>query len=62
LAVAFFDMTTLFILTQTKAQNIPLYLLFRLQYFFLGKHPLSIPSSFMNLPGYQRSSTSHPQP
>ncbi|KAI1520980.1 GPI ethanolamine phosphate transferase 2 [Pyrenophora tritici-repentis] len=35
LAVAFFDLTTLFILTQTKAQNIPLYFLFRLQYFFL---------------------------
>ncbi|KAF1947054.1 alkaline phosphatase-like protein [Clathrospora elynae] len=35
LAVAFFDLTTLFLLTQTKAQNIPLYLLFRLQFFFL---------------------------
>ncbi|KAG9196210.1 ethanolaminephosphotransferase [Alternaria panax] len=35
LAVAFFDLTTLFLLTQTKAQNIPLYLLFRLQHFFL---------------------------
>ncbi|KAI4654640.1 uncharacterized protein J4E79_008514 [Alternaria viburni] len=35
LAVAFFDLTTLFLLTQTKAQNIPLYFLFRLQYFFL---------------------------
>ncbi|KAJ4311565.1 major facilitator super transporter protein, partial [Neodidymelliopsis sp. IMI 364377] len=31
LAIAFFDLTTLFLLTQTKAQNIPLYLLFRLQ-------------------------------
>jgi hypothetical protein len=39
LAVAFFDLTTLFLLTQTKAQNIPLYLLFRLQYFFLSKLP-----------------------
>jgi ethanolaminephosphotransferase len=27
---------TLFLLTQTKAHNIPLYLLFRLQFFFLG--------------------------
>ncbi|KAF1839033.1 GPI ethanolamine phosphate transferase 2 [Decorospora gaudefroyi] len=35
LAVAFFDLTTLFLLTQTKAQNIPLYFLFRLQYFLL---------------------------
>ncbi|CAN9381830.1 unnamed protein product [Alternaria alternata] len=35
LAVAFFDLMTLFLLTQTKAQNIPLYFLFRLQYFFL---------------------------
>jgi hypothetical protein len=39
LAVAFFDLTTLFLLTQTKAQNIPLYLLFRLQYFLLSKTP-----------------------
>lgn len=37
LAVAFFDLTTLFLLTQTKAQNIPVYLLFRFQFFFLGK-------------------------
>ncbi|USP75789.1 GPI ethanolamine phosphate transferase 2 [Curvularia clavata] len=36
LAVAFFDLTTLFLLTQTKAQNIPLYFLFRLQYMFLS--------------------------
>ncbi|KAH5565815.1 GPI ethanolamine phosphate transferase 2 [Parastagonospora nodorum] len=35
LAVAFFDLTTLFLLTQTKAHNIPLYMLFRLQFFFL---------------------------
>jgi hypothetical protein len=39
LAIAFFDLTTLFLLTQTKAQNIPLYFLFRLQYFFLSKLP-----------------------
>ena len=44
LAVAFFDLTTLFLLTQTKAQNIPLYFLFRLQYFFLSK-PLHIAST-----------------
>ncbi|KAJ4337630.1 major facilitator super transporter protein [Didymella glomerata] len=36
LATAFFDMLTLFLLTQTKAQNIPLYLLFRIQYFLLS--------------------------
>ena len=31
---------TLFLITQTKAQNIPLYLLFRMQTFFLSKsHP-----------------------
>jgi hypothetical protein len=30
-------MLTLFLLTQTKAQNIPLYLLFRIQYFLLCK-------------------------
>ncbi|CAI6333296.1 unnamed protein product [Periconia digitata] len=36
LAVALFDLLTLFLLTQTKAQNIPLYLLFRLQFFFLS--------------------------
>ncbi|KAF1850947.1 GPI ethanolamine phosphate transferase 2 [Cucurbitaria berberidis CBS 394.84] len=35
LAVAFFDLMALFLITQTKAQNIPLYLLFRLQFFFL---------------------------
>jgi len=44
LAVAFFDLTTLFLLTQTKAQNIPLYFLFRFQYFFLSKLlPLHLP-------------------
>ncbi|KAF1933386.1 alkaline phosphatase-like protein [Didymella exigua CBS 183.55] len=36
LATAFFDMFTLFLLTQTKSQNIPLYLLFRIQYFMLS--------------------------
>ncbi|EMD67743.1 hypothetical protein COCSADRAFT_111827 [Bipolaris sorokiniana ND90Pr] len=36
LAVAFFDLTTLFLLTQTKAENIPLYFLFRLQNLFLS--------------------------
>ncbi|PVI02738.1 alkaline phosphatase-like protein [Periconia macrospinosa] len=36
LAVALFDLLTLILLTQTKAQNIPLYLLFRLQFFFLS--------------------------
>ncbi|KAH8733139.1 alkaline-phosphatase-like protein, partial [Phaeosphaeriaceae sp. PMI808] len=35
LAVAFFDLTALFLLTQTKAHNIPLYLLFRIQFFLL---------------------------
>jgi ethanolaminephosphotransferase len=43
LAVAFFDLMTLFLLTQTKAQNIPLYFLFRLQYFFLSRSSHSIP-------------------
>lgn len=37
LATSFFDLFTLFLLTQTKAQNAPLYLLFRLQFFFLCK-------------------------
>jgi len=32
-------MLTLFLLTQTNAQNIPLYLLFRIQYFLLCKRP-----------------------
>ncbi|XPS76453.1 major facilitator super transporter protein [Ascochyta lentis] len=41
LAIAFFDLSTLFLLTQTKAQNIPLYLLFRLQFFFLSLLNLS---------------------
>lgn len=40
LAVSFFDLLTLFLITQTKAQNIPLYLLFRIQFFFLCKPPL----------------------
>lgn len=35
LAMALFDLLSLFLVTQTKAQNIPLYLLFRLQFFFL---------------------------
>lgn len=39
MAVALFDLFTLFLLTQTKAHNIPLYLLFRLQFFFLSKFP-----------------------
>ncbi|KAH7348158.1 alkaline-phosphatase-like protein [Pyrenochaeta sp. MPI-SDFR-AT-0127] len=41
LAVAFFDLTTLFLITQTKAQNIPVYLLFRLQFVFLSLLDLS---------------------
>ncbi|KAJ4379144.1 major facilitator super transporter protein [Didymella sp. IMI 355093] len=41
LATAFFDMLTLFLLTQTKAQNIPLYLLFRIQFFLLSLLPLT---------------------
>jgi hypothetical protein len=40
LATSFFDLFTLFLLTQTKAQNIPLYLLFRLQLTFLCKTPV----------------------
>jgi ethanolaminephosphotransferase len=39
LANAFFDLLTLFLLTQTKSQNVPLYLLFRFQVFFLCKLP-----------------------
>lgn len=39
LAASFFDLLTLFLLTQTKAQNIPLYLLFRIQFFLLCKAP-----------------------
>lgn len=39
MAHAFFDLTTLFLLTQTKAHNVPLYLLFRLQFVFLCKSP-----------------------
>ncbi|KAH6622408.1 GPI ethanolamine phosphate transferas-like protein 2 [Boeremia exigua] len=41
LATAFFDLFTLFLLTQTKAQNIPLYLLFRFQIFFLSRLALT---------------------
>ncbi|KAF3038115.1 major facilitator super transporter protein [Didymella heteroderae] len=41
LATAFLDMFTLFLLTQTKAQNVPLYLLFRIQFFFLTLLPLT---------------------
>ncbi|KAL1608404.1 major facilitator superfamily transporter protein [Paraconiothyrium brasiliense] len=37
LAIALFDLFSLFLITQTKAQNIPLYLLFRFQFFFLCK-------------------------
>ncbi|KAH7386805.1 alkaline-phosphatase-like protein [Phaeosphaeria sp. MPI-PUGE-AT-0046c] len=40
-AVALFDLTTLFLLTQTKAHNIPLFLLFRFQFFFLTLLDLS---------------------
>lgn len=39
LAASFFDLLTLFLLTQTKAQNLPLYLLFRMQFFLLCKPP-----------------------
>ncbi|KAF1957269.1 GPI ethanolamine phosphate transferas-like protein 2, partial [Byssothecium circinans] len=35
MAVALFDLLTLFLITQTKAENIPLFLLFRIQFFFL---------------------------
>ncbi|KAF2652128.1 alkaline phosphatase-like protein [Lophiostoma macrostomum CBS 122681] len=41
LALTTFDLLTLLLLTQTKAQNIPLYLLFRLQTFFLSLLSLS---------------------
>ncbi|KAF1971856.1 GPI ethanolamine phosphate transferas-like protein 2 [Bimuria novae-zelandiae CBS 107.79] len=41
LALALFDLLTLFLVTQTKAQNIPLYLLFRFQLFFLSLLDLS---------------------
>ncbi|KAF2999396.1 major facilitator super transporter protein [Curvularia kusanoi] len=37
LATAFFDLFSLFLLTQTKAQNIPLYLLFRFQLTLLSQ-------------------------
>ena len=36
LAVALFDILTMLLLTQTKAQNIPLYLIFRIQFFMLS--------------------------
>ncbi|KAL5121785.1 major facilitator superfamily transporter protein, partial [Pleosporales sp. CAS-2024a] len=41
LAVALFDLVTLFLLTQTKAHNIPIYLFFRAQFFFLSLIHLS---------------------
>ncbi|KAJ4302932.1 major facilitator super transporter protein [Kalmusia sp. IMI 367209] len=41
LAVALFDLLSLFLITQTKGQNIPLYLLFRFQFFFLSLLDLS---------------------
>ncbi|PSN71579.1 alkaline phosphatase-like protein [Corynespora cassiicola Philippines] len=41
LALALFDLLSLLLLTQTKAENIPLFLLFRLQYFFLSLLNLS---------------------
>ncbi|KAI8940891.1 hypothetical protein NX059_002151 [Plenodomus lindquistii] len=40
-AMTLFDLTTLFLLTQTKAHNIPLFLLFRCQFFFLSTLSLS---------------------
>ena len=44
LAVALFDLMTLFLLTQTKAHNVPLYLLFRLQYSCLCTSTLPTPN------------------
>ncbi|KAL6704584.1 major facilitator superfamily transporter protein [Coniothyrium glycines] len=41
LAIALFDLMTLFLITQTKAHNIPLYLLFRAELFFLTRLDLS---------------------
>ncbi|KAF2106781.1 GPI ethanolamine phosphate transferas-like protein 2 [Lophiotrema nucula] len=41
LAVALFDLTAIFLVTQTKSQNIPLYLIFRMQIFFLTLLDLS---------------------
>ncbi|KAF1362208.1 GPI ethanolamine phosphate transferas-like protein 2 [Lizonia empirigonia] len=50
LAASFFDLLTLFLLTQTKAQNIPLYLLFRIQFFLLSHLALSpIPTTLTTL-------------
>jgi ethanolaminephosphotransferase len=43
MAVALFDLVTVFLLTQTKAHNIPLYLLFRFQLFFLSKSIVQTP-------------------
>ena len=37
LAIGLFDLLSLFLVTQTRAQNIPLYLIFRAQLFFLSK-------------------------
>lgn len=45
LAVALFDALTILLITQTKAQNIPLYLIFRLQMFFLCMLSSYIPPS-----------------
>jgi len=47
-AVALFDLISLFLITQTRAQNIPLFLLFRLQFFFLCKSSLPCISRFTN--------------
>ncbi|KAF2008846.1 GPI ethanolamine phosphate transferase 2 [Aaosphaeria arxii CBS 175.79] len=41
LAVSLFDLFTLFLITQTKAENIPLYLIFRMQTFLLSFLDLS---------------------
>ncbi|KAF2263833.1 GPI ethanolamine phosphate transferas-like protein 2 [Lojkania enalia] len=55
-AIALFDLAILFLMTQTKAQNIPLYLLFRVQLFFLSKSrslsTISIRDSNVQLVGY----------
>ena len=39
LAVGLFDLLSLFLVTQTRPQNTPLYLIFRMQLFFLSKIP-----------------------
>ncbi|KAF2868408.1 GPI ethanolamine phosphate transferas-like protein 2 [Massariosphaeria phaeospora] len=41
LAVALFDLLTVLLITQTKAHNIPLFLIFRTQFFFLSLLSLS---------------------